>query len=50
MLMQPLPQQINADQVDGLGTMATQNIGTNFTGSFTGKTVTVTNGIITSVI
>lgn len=43
-------QQISADQVDGLGTMATQNVGTNFSGSFTGKTVTVTNGIITAVV
>jgi hypothetical protein len=50
MLMQPLTQQLSADQVDGLGTMATQNVGTNFSGSFTGKTVAVTNGIITSVI
>lgn len=35
----------------GLGTMATQNIGAN--GSFTtvdGKTVTVVNGIITSIV
>ena len=42
--------QLTADQVDGLGTMAAQNIGTNFTGSFTGKTVTVANGIITQVV
>lgn len=40
---------ISASQVTGLGTMATQNTGANFNGSFTGKTVTVTNGIITSV-
>jgi hypothetical protein len=44
------PTQLTADQVDGLGTMAAQNIGTNFTGSFTGKTVTVANGIITQVV
>lgn len=42
--------QLTADQVDGLGSMAAQNIGTNFTGSFTGKTVTVANGIITQVV
>lgn len=48
MIMQPPP--ITADQVSGLGTMAAQNVGTNFTGSFTGKTVTVANGIITQVV
>lgn len=37
-------------QVSGLGSMATENTGTNFSGSFTGKTVTVSNGIITSVV
>jgi hypothetical protein len=48
MIMQPPP--VRADQVEGLGTIARQNAGTNFTGSLTGKTVTVTNGIITSVV
>lgn len=48
MILQPPP--VTIDQVDGLGTMAAQNIGTNFTGSFTGKTVTVANGIITQVV
>jgi hypothetical protein len=47
LLMQPA--QLAVDQVDGLGTMAAQDVGTNFTGSFTGKTVTVSNGIITTV-
>lgn len=42
--------QIARDQVTGLGTIATENKGTNFTGSFTGKTVTVSNGIITQVV
>jgi len=44
-----VPIKVGAAQVSGLGTMAAQNVGTNFTGSFTGKTVTVSNGIITSV-
>jgi hypothetical protein len=47
-VMQPPP--VTADQVEGLGSMAAQDIGTNFTGSFTGKTVTVSNGIITQVV
>lgn len=41
---------IAADRVIGLGSMAFQDVGVNFSGSFTGKTVTVTNGIITSVV
>lgn len=47
---QAVPIQIAMSQVTGLGTMAAQNVGTNFSGSFTGKTVTVSNGIITSVV
>ncbi|KFC61956.1 hypothetical protein [Massilia sp. LC238] len=42
--------QVERDQVTGLGTIATENKGANFTGSFTGKTVTVSNGIITQVV
>lgn len=42
--------QIERDQVDGLGSIVTENKGANFTGSFTGKTVTVSNGIITQVV
>lgn len=42
--------QIARDQVDGLGSIVTENKGANFTGSFTGKTVTVSNGIITQVV
>jgi hypothetical protein len=49
-LAQSVPIAVTAGQVSGLGTMAAQNVGTNFTGSFTGKTVTVSNGIITSVV
>jgi hypothetical protein len=41
---------ITSSQVSGLGSMAAQDTGTNFNGSFTGKTVTVSNGIITSVV
>ena len=48
-LVQNVPIKVGAAQVTGLGSMAAQNVGTNFTGSFTGKTVTVSNGIITSV-
>ncbi len=47
MIMQQAP--VRADQVHGLGTMATQNTGADFNGSLTGKTVTVVKGIITSV-
>lgn len=45
------PIAISYTQVSGLGTMATQNTGAS--GSFTtvdGKTVTVTDGIITSIV
>jgi len=47
MIMQQGP--VRADQIEGLGTMATQNTGADFNGSLTGKTVTVAKGIITSV-
>lgn len=47
---QSVPIAISHTQVSGLGSMALQNTGTNFSGSFTGKTVTVSNGIITSVV
>lgn len=41
---------ISYTQVTGLGTMATQNVGTNFTGDLAGKTTTIVNGIVTSVV
>lgn len=41
---------IPADRVIGLGSLAFEDGGTDFSGSFTGKTVTVINGIITQVV
>lgn len=42
--------QVEREQVSGLGSIVTENKGADFTGSFTGKTVTVSNGIITQVV
>ncbi len=41
---------ISYTQVTGLGTMANENIGTSFTGDLAGKTTTIVNGIVTSVV
>lgn len=40
---------INYTQVTGLGTMATKNVGTNFSGALLGKSMTIVDGIVTSV-
>ena len=40
---------INYTQVTGLGTIATKSVGTNFSGALLGKSMTIVDGIVTSV-